>query len=329
MLALIIFLGLSQLSMGQTSWTGAGDNKWSKNYNWTNGAPDQNKDAIIGDANFTGPHQPQLDGNAKCLSLTLGNEAIACTLSTKRNLTIYGDLLLGANGIIEADWNKSITLQGDWINNGQYLPTNINADVTFSGNAQSLIGNTTFKVLQVNSSATVTLLTDIVIDGNLTLEGILDPTLNHSVSGSGDLDVTSTGTLIVQTAYFNENYPITGIIDLDRSSFVEYASSTLTQYISSAHEYGRLRISGGSTKELIADLPDLQTGGSGGRIYIDAGTLDLKTFTADRSNNGGNFVMAEGTLLRIGGTGTFPQKSYTPSVQISVLPVLSTKILHL
>lgn len=72
------------MSFAQTSWTGITDNKWTKAYNWTNGVPDQNKDAIIGDGSFTGSNQPQLNGNGNCRNLTLGNGAILSTLTMKK-----------------------------------------------------------------------------------------------------------------------------------------------------------------------------------------------------------------------------------------------------
>ncbi|HMG68420.1 MAG TPA: hypothetical protein VK588_12070, partial [Chitinophagaceae bacterium] len=45
-------------SYGQTSWRGTTSTAWSVVTNWTAGVPTSTKDAIIGDANFTGVNQP-------------------------------------------------------------------------------------------------------------------------------------------------------------------------------------------------------------------------------------------------------------------------------
>lgn len=60
----IITLVVTNLVYSQSSWTGVTNTKWKTSSNWTNGVPDQNTDAIIGDANFTGGNQPELDNNA-------------------------------------------------------------------------------------------------------------------------------------------------------------------------------------------------------------------------------------------------------------------------
>jgi fibronectin-binding autotransporter adhesin len=78
----------------QTSWTGATDTKWRTSSNWTNGVPSSSKDAIIGDANFTGSNQPYLDGNGSCQNLYLGTSTKVSSLTITRNLTVYGDVFL-------------------------------------------------------------------------------------------------------------------------------------------------------------------------------------------------------------------------------------------
>jgi len=306
----IILITINTIS-AQTSWIGGTNTKWKTSSNWTAGVPDQNTDAIIGDANFTGPNQPKLNGStARCLSLTIGNGAIASTLSIEKNIVVYGDLLIGANGTVNANKNnRSITVKGNWTNNGSYSPTTTSARVTFSGTNQTITGATTFERVQVNSSSILSLASNITIDNELKLYGELHPISASTVSGTGDLVVKNYGDLYVYSENFTDNYPISGSITLDKYSYVNYAAPSITQYISSAFSYGRLRISGGSTKELTANLPDLQSSNSStGRVYIDAGTLDLKTFTADRgsSSTGGYFIIYAGSTLKIGGTNGFP-----------------------
>lgn len=312
----ILILTLTNLLYSQTSWKGTTNTNWSTASNWTNGVPTTSIDAIIGDASFTGGNQPELDNNAVCKNLTLGNGSIVSSLSIKKNITVYGDLLIGANGTVNADNNnKTITLKGNWTNNGSYAATTSSALVTFSGTNQTLSGATTFEKVQLNSGSIVTITSNLTINSELKIYGEFKPNATVTVGGAGNLIVKDYGYLYVYAENFTDNYTISGTITLDKYSYVNYASSSITQYISNSFAYGRLRISGGSTKELTANLPNLQSSNSStGIVYLDAGTLDLKTFTANRGNSstGGQFIMATNTFLKIGGTNGFPSNySYT------------------
>jgi len=311
---LIVFV---QLSFAQTSWTGTANTKWKDNDNWTEGVPDKNTDAIIGDGNFTGSYQPEIKGStAKCKSLTLGNGGSFSELTVLSNLNVYGNLLIGTNGTIQHNGNnRSITITGNWENHGSYASSGTNVEVVFSGSSQSITGVSNFDLLTVNSGSTLILVNSITVQGELAITGIFDPD-NNAVSGSGNLTVASGGTLLVKLENFTENYPISGIISLDKSSTVEYASASIDQNVSSDFTYGTLAISGGTVKNLVADLPPLYSSKSyQGTIDIKQGTFDLKTYTADRgSSSGGNFIIAAGATLKIGGTNSFPQNYNTKSL---------------
>ncbi|NNC95558.1 MAG: hypothetical protein HKN92_08345, partial [Chitinophagales bacterium] len=309
--------GLSTIVTAQTSWIGSTNNKWKTSSNWTAGVPDASTDAIIGDANFAGPHHPDLSNNGQCNNLTIGNGVDSLTLTISKNLTVNGSILIGPEGVVNASKkNRTITVVGNWTNNGAYNATTSDAIVSFSGNNQSITGETTFEKIRINSSSTLTLNSNITVNNIMDVYGTFIPTYNYQVGGIGDLIVLPSGELKVYTANFTDNYPISGSVDLDYNSIVNYASDSITQYISSALTYGWLRISGGSTKELTANLPNLQsTTTNAGRIYVDAGTFDLKTFTADRAAGaGGSFILGAATTLRIGGTNGFPSNYNSKSI---------------
>jgi fibronectin-binding autotransporter adhesin len=316
-LLFIIFL-VPQINAQTTSWTGASNTNWTTSGNWTNGVPNQNTHAVIGDASFTGSNQPRLNsGTLRCKSLTLGNGAIASTLTIARNLVVYGNVLIGANGTITHNTNKRITLEGNWTNNGTYSATNNGARVTFSGSAVTLSGATTFRDLRINAGCTVTLAANITVNSDMDCYGILNPTASYTVGGSADLDVERDGSIEVYTSTFAGNYTISQV-DINARGEVHYASSSLTQTVSSAYKYGILRISGGSTKELAANLPDLHSGGSTrGRVYVDEGIFDIKSYTCDRSASGGVFNVAADAELWIGGTNTFPANYLTVTLATS------------
>lgn len=294
----------------QTSWTGADNTKWSDKDNWTDGTPNKNDDVIIGDANFTGAYQPELKGKSgKCNNLTIGNSTKVSELTLSSNLTISGDLIIGSNGTILHDGNnRDLSLEGNWFNSGIYSCSGSNSSVEFNGSSQAVTGVTEFKNIEINYGSTLTLIDSISVSDEIEINGTFDPTATLCIYGNGDLSVESRGIIHVKTENFSENYKISGAISLDGSSTVDYSSSDITQNISSDLTYGTLLISGGTTKYLTADLPSLYSLRNKGQISIEEGTLDLQTYTANRgTGSGGNFTLAEGTTLKIGGTNGFPE----------------------
>lgn len=308
-LFLLLFQSFSICS--QTSWKGTTSSVWATASNWTAGVPSSTVDAIIGDANFTGSFQPSLtSGSPVCKSLTIGAETKASTLTIGRNLTVYGNVTIGTNGTIVHSSSRIISLKGNWVNSGVYNAIISTAGVTFSGTAQSITGATTFRTLTINSGSVVTLNNNIVVNTKLSVSGTFDPTESYSVTGTGALTVNSTGTIRIKSTNFTTNYGISGLVTFSGTGTANYASSILNQNVSNSYTYGYLRISGGTTKTLAGNLPALSAlTTSSGRIYIDAGILDMLTYTANRSLAGGIITIAASAQLRIGGTNTFPNYS--------------------
>ncbi len=314
----ILFLSFTHLLSAQTSWIGGVSTNWKTASNWTAGVPTSTIDAIIGDANFTGPFQPVLTGaTANCRALTIGTGSILSTLSIDKNINFFGNVLIGSNGsILHSTNNRNITLKGNWTNQGIYSATGNNVSVIFSGAAQTLTGTTTFKGLTVNTGSTVTLASNITVNNSFSVSGTFDAS-TFTVSGTATLTVNAAGTLLVKGATFAANYATTGTVTLNATSTVNYASAAINQNISPSYTYGYLRVSGGLIKYLTANLLPLNSTTSlSGRVYVDAGTLDMQTFTANRGTTvgGGNFIIAIGSTLKIGGTNSFPANYATVTI---------------
>ncbi len=295
---------------GQTSWKGTSSSSWGNSANWTAGVPNSSKDAIIGDANFTGSYQPYISSSAYCKSLTLGAGPKASTLTVSRSFTVSGNIDIGANGTINHSGSYTISLTGNWTNNGAYSGTKSSSMVTFAGTTQYLSGTTGFRKLTLSAGSTTYLASNISVANTLTINGTLDPGESPSrvVSGSGALSVGNGGRLRVKAATFAGNYSMAGSKTLSSGSTVEYAASG-NQTVDNTLTYRTLRISGGGVKSLAGNLPSLNAASSSqGNLYVDAGTLDLVTFTANRATNysGGTISVAGGATLKIGGTNTFP-----------------------
>lgn len=134
------------------------------------------------------------------------------------------------------------------------------------------------------------------------------------------MTVYSGGKIFIYAATFAGNYGMTGSISINSGSTVEYASASTSQTISN-YTYSTLILSGNSTKTIGSNLNSLASGSTlYGNIYINAGILDLSTFTANRSTStiGGTFSIADGAKLRIGGTNSFPANYLTHIIGITL-----------
>ena len=207
LLTWITILVIHNLS-AQTSWKGITSTNWRTVTNWTNGVPTSTVDAIVGDSNFTGPFQPTLTNTSACKNLIVGNGSVASTVTIARSITVSGNVLIGPNGTIFANTaSRTITVKGNWTNNGTYNANKTTAKVTFSGVAQSLTGITPFQSLTINSGSTLTLASNVSVAYAFVVNGTIDPATS-TVSGAGTMAVGSTGTLTVNTTNFTGNYSI-------------------------------------------------------------------------------------------------------------------------
>jgi hypothetical protein len=302
----------SLFTNAQTSWKGTTSTSWSTSSNWTNGIPSASVDAIVGDANFTGTNQPAIGSSASCKSLTIGGGVKASTLTVNRNLTVYGAVTINSNGTLNHG-GSTISLTGNWLKSGTYSTSSNKSTVIFSGVSQTLGGtsSTTFRKLTINSGSTVTLAQNVTVSGTqsrFTVSGTVNPGESPTyLVTAGSITVNSGGIIHVKATTFGGNYSSTPT--LNAGSTVEYSSSTNAQTILNSITYSTLNTSGTTTKTLAGNLNTLLSSSSSvGNINVNGGTLDLSSFTANRGTSvtGGNFVLASGTTLKIGGTATFP-----------------------
>ena len=321
----IIFLQLLSLSLTAqtTSWKGTISTEWRDSANWTNGIPSSTKDAIVGDASFTGSFQPLISRSATAKSLTVGG-AVTTTLTVSKNLTVSGNIIINANGTI-SQGKATLILTGNWTNNGSYSTTNNSAHVIAAGIAQTIGGTATtiFRKLTVNVGSTVTLAHAINVTGSgslLTIKGVLQPGESPTyLVTAGSLTVDANAILKVYATTFAGNYTVSGTTTLNAGSTVEYAAAG-NQTVSNSLTYGTLRISGSGTKTLAGSLPPLASSTStAGNIYVAAGTLDLGTSTANRGNTvaGGSLIVLNGATLKIGGTNGFPTNYATRTLSLT------------
>jgi hypothetical protein len=320
---LLLLSGLPVSLWGQTSWKGTVSTAWGTASNWTNGVPTATVDAIIGDASFTGTFQPTISATASCKALTLLTSAKNPLLTVSRSLTVAGTLTLNT-GCTISHQGVTLTVKGDWINNGTYTTTSTSSKANFAGTTQSIGGSvaTTFRRLTIGAGATVTLNIATSITVSTAVNGTFIPAENatpYLVSGAGSLTVSATGILHVKASTFAANYSMTSIT-LSAGSTVDYSATTANQTVRNNLTYSTLRISGALVKTLAGNLNALVSStATAGRIEVTAATLDLSTFTANRGTTvaGGALTVANGAILNIGGTGTFPANFATRSLSLT------------
>lgn len=304
----------SPKSYSQTSWKGTGNTNWDNAANWTSGTPNSGTNVVIGDGNFTGPYQPTVNTTASCNSITIGG-AVASTLTLTKNLVVNGGFTISTNGTINHP-ASTLTVKGDWVNNGNYTTSNGNSKVIFGGNSQLIAGSvsTTFRDIVINAAATVMLGANISATGSgssVQVKGTLDPgqSPTYSLTSTISFRVFINGNIKVNAATFAANYILSGTVTLSNGSSVEYSSTTVNQSISSAYTYANLIISGSGTKSLSGILPSLNSANKNqGNIFVNSATLDLGTYTANRgtSSTGGSFNVKNGAFLNVGGASNFP-----------------------
>jgi fibronectin-binding autotransporter adhesin len=315
---------IPRVSFAQTSWKGTVSTSWTNILNWTAGVPTATIDAIIGDANFTGSNQPTISSTANCKSLTLGGTK-ASTLTISSSTTVAVNIQINGNGTITHS-ASSLTVKGNWINNGTYSATGTGSTVIFAGTVQSLQGSvvTAFRKLTINAGSVTTLSTNVTVTGTssrTTIKGTLDPneTPTYKLTGT-TFNVNTNAIIKVKGALFTDNYSNSGTVTLSSNSTVNYAATTVNQTISNSYTYSTLIISGAGTKSLSANLTALRsTATSNGNITVSSGTLDLGSFTANRGTStiGGSFTVASGAFLKIGGTNTFPANYSTVTLNLT------------
>ena len=323
-LLLVCMFGCAGL-FGQSSWKGTVSTAWATAGNWTNGVPSSTVDAIIGDANYTGPYAPTVSTSSTCKNLTLGGTQTV-TLTVSYTFTAYGNVTINSGSTL-THGAYSLTVKGNWSNSGTYTGTSTSSTIKFGGTTQSLGGSTAtaFRKLSVSSGSSVTLITNISISVSFSLSGTFIPVETATpvvVSGASTLSVGSTGILNINASTYAGNYAMTGTVTLSAGSTIDYSATLVNQTVRQTLTYSTLRISGALVKTLGGNLSALNsTASTRGVINVVSGTLDMLTYTANRGTTtaGGTFSVSNNANLRIGGVTTnfFPANFATNTLSLT------------
>jgi redox-regulated HSP33 family molecular chaperone len=219
-------------------------------------------------------------------------------------LTLAGAFTIGS-GTTFAAGSFTHSFAGSFTSNGTFTAGTSTA--TFNGTAAQTIGGsstTTFNTLTLNNSSGVTL-AHAESATNLTVAaGSLDlSTFALTGTGSGTLTISAGASLLIAgTNGFPASFPTH---TLAATSTVDYYG---TNQSVSGESYGNLIVNSVGTATLAA------TGTIAGNLTVSSGTLDLSTFTLNRTSSGGTLTVGAGATLLIGGTNGFPANYTTHSL---------------
>jgi len=139
-------------------WTGASSIVWGTGSNWEDGSVPTSSDNVRIPASINiGHYWPTIS------SLTLGTDCNDITMDGSSKLTVTSDLTIPLGYAFTCTGNASIFVEGDWTNNGSFIPgTGI---VEFYGNTNSIIGGIGAKSGN-NSVGLSVFQTDILIENS-------------------------------------------------------------------------------------------------------------------------------------------------------------------
>jgi hypothetical protein len=163
----------------------------------------------------------------------------------------------------------------------------VNGNFTFGGAATAILDSASTFNIASNASQSIPALNF----GNLNIAG-------------GDRILASSGTIGISGIYI----PTSGTLTTTGSTI---SFNGTNQTIPSSTSYNNVTINGTGTKTINGNLT------IGGNLNLNASTLDLANFTANRSITGGALTVSNGATLKIGGTNTFPSNYSTHSVGCS------------
>jgi hypothetical protein len=245
------------------------------------------------------------------LTVTVGNSSSTINGGTYSNLTLtrsgdqvlQGSIVVTGNLVVSngarldpTNSGYTITLAGNFVNNGSGLRNRNSAAIIFNGLAQTVGGssNITFPATVINAGSTVSLLKNITLRNDLTINagGTLDIGTNSCNRNTAGGALIVAGTLKIGGA---TNFPANFNTITTTSGTIDYNGLTdVTQTISTLPTYNNLTLSNGSE---VGDAAKISSGNFtvNGTFRIDS----LTTFTPAAADivGGTGILNGNGSLI--------------------------------
>jgi hypothetical protein len=293
-LLFFIFGFVSQV-YGATYYSRNGGGNWNTAATWSTTShsgsaaatpPGSSDTVMIGDNDIV-TMDVSVSNNA---SVTVNSSGtLNCGLNT---LNGTGSFTLNSSGTLGIGQSGGIAASGSTgniqVSGTRIFSTGANYSYNVDTGSQSTGSGlpSTVNALTVDNTNGVTLTASVTVNGTLTL------TAGTLAVGSNTLTIGSTSSVSSGTLSSASN----GTIDYSQSSG---SHSVL------AITYGNLIISDAATRTLAGNT-SVQ-----GNLTVSGGTLDLSSYTANRSSAGGTITVSNGATLEIGSTNGFPSNYST------------------
>ncbi|MDX6447047.1 MAG: hypothetical protein QOH71_4121 [Blastocatellia bacterium] len=329
------------------TWTGATDTDWTKASNWGGTAP-----VAADTANIPGglARYPTIITSVTIatISINSASSGASVTVSTGGTLTVTTALTVNANGTLVVNGgtvlssvtltdNGSVNISSGTIHMASALATTPTAAIiigvgdtfTQSGGAVDVFDFTTTAGAPAGtynqSNGTFKIYRDFKSSGTFNSTG---GTIQFAAAGTVASWPATTGS----TQFFNVqldvdpvftsnaaisfsvagNWTANAAVNMSAKATTVTFNGTGAQTIggSATTTFANVTINKSSGTTTLARLETL----TGGNLSISAGTLDLSSFTMNRSASGGTLSVSNGATLKIGGTNTFPTNYVTHSL---------------
>ncbi len=214
---------------------------------------------------------------------------VIITTGVCRNLTI------NATASVTNSATGSLSIAGTLANNGTYTD---DGTTIFNGTTgqQTYTGVSTFNNLTINNSNGLLLSAVLTVKKNVTLSsGILNVGANNLSVGGNWINNSSVSALTAGTRSVSFN-------------------GTTAQTIGGtfATTFNDLIILG--TANIVSLTANTNVASN---LFVSSGTFDIGSFTANRTAAGGTITVANNSLLKIGGTNSFPSNYTTSSLSLA------------
>ncbi|MDO9153884.1 MAG: hypothetical protein Q7U47_09300, partial [Paludibacter sp.] len=292
----------------QIVWLGTYSTDWEAPQNWSGGVPMITSNVVIPDAATT-TNDPALPLN-----------------------TAIGIIEIKSGGILNGGTSTQLTIAGDvgaWINiGGTFNPGT--GTVIFTNEAATMAGETNFYNVTIGIGAELTMTDDNImrIAGTITNNGIwrarfLENTVEYNGGGNQTvvrpnggtggyyhLILSNAGTKTFVTTSIAGNFTLIGsaTADLTLNATTITFDGSGAQAVAAATYHTLTVAKSGGTAALSGSVA------VNSDLTVSSGTLDLSMFTADRATSGGTLTIANGAMLKVGGTGTLPSNYSTHSI---------------
>ncbi len=249
------------------------------------------------------------------------------TLSNPLNLTINNT---GDTGFNIVSLTSSPTLTGNLtVTKGVFDLKTFTCDRNVSGGTVSLAAGTTLRIGGTNTFPANYGTKTLAATSTTEYYGTTQSVGAVGSPGYGNLTITNTG---VATAagltYVQGNFTINSGASYAASSYIHYLSGnwvnngTFTAGTSIALFQGTTQTIGGTASTTFSSLTanssvSLTLGintSIAGNLRVARGTMDLGTYTCNRTASGGILTLVDGSTLKIGGTNTMPANFATHTI---------------